>query len=779
MRIFRSSLVLSCLAMIASGGAAYAADTDVLDEVVVTAQKRVQNIKDVPISIIVASGESLAKQNIGNLESLASQTPNVYVARGTVSDSIYMRGVGSGVNMGFEQSVATFVDGVYHGRSRYSRGVFVDIERVEVLRGPQSTYFGNNAIGGAFSVVTRKPGKEWEGSASTSYETEGQESITEVAGGGPLSDTLGVRFAAHYSDLGGWLKNLSTGDRNPGITDKFGRITLAWQPSADWLVTLRGEVGDQNAIAPAATQLINCPNTLPASARPGACAYAAATNTETKLDFRRSSIAGEKGFADSNEVMLNLENTGDGVGFAAQFAYTEYEVGQSGHPSSIPVPFFQYTNPEKYDQTSLEMKWTSPADAKINYIVGAYGMKNNLDSRASVVLSFLTPIISFLETVPPAFGGLPPGVLSSLTPLGLNAGLAQEETAYSVFGAVTFPLTEQLSSTVGARWTSSEKKATQGGFSITALSPYGDTFRAVPSYLSAFAGAFTGVTAHSNKAQIKDDAFLPSANLVYKLSDDASAYASYSKGFKAGGFDATETTGDPTRLVYRPEEVEAFELGLKTTMLDGRLSTNIAVFDNEYTDLQNSVVQFTATSTFVKVTNVGKLNSRGIEFDAAWKLSDFWRIGVNVASLDAKYKNYTDAACNIVQTQAKPTGCTQDLTGKSPPFAPKSSGSTRLGFAYPVAASLVLTGDAVVSFSDSYDLLGDDDPVARQAAWQKYDLRLGLGRDDGKWEVAFVGKNLNDKLTRSMTNNAVGTTGAYAAFVDRGKQLALQARVKW
>ena len=184
MRIFRSSLVLSCLAMIASGGAAYAADTDVLDEVVVTAQKRVQNIKDVPISIIVASGESLVKQNIGNLESLASQTPNVYVARGTISDSIYMRGVGSGVNMGFEQSVATFVDGVYHGRSRYSRGVFVDIERVEVLRGPQSTYFGNNAIGGAFSVVTRKPGKEWEGNASTSYETEGQESITEVAGGG-------------------------------------------------------------------------------------------------------------------------------------------------------------------------------------------------------------------------------------------------------------------------------------------------------------------------------------------------------------------------------------------------------------------------------------------------------------------------------------------------------------------------------------------------------------------------------------------------------------------
>jgi outer membrane receptor protein involved in Fe transport len=790
MRLFRTGLALTGLAMVGSIGTAYAAATPVkdsgaLEEVVVTAQKRVQNLKDVPISVIVATGESLARQNITTLEDFSTRLANVYVAKGTISDSLTIRGVGSGNNAGFEQSVATFVDGVYHGRARYTRGNFVDLARVEVLRGPQSTYFGNNAIGGAFSITTRRPGKEWEGDASASYEFVGQELVTDVAVGGPLSDTVGIRVATHYSDLGGWLKNLSSGDRNPGVKDKFGRITLDWQPNEDWTVVLKGEFGKQDAVVPAATQLTNCPPAAPFTPS-GACTYALALGTETLTDKRRSGIPGAKGSLENREVALTVERHGDGVGLFGQVAYSKYNMYTSGDPSGIPVPFFGYNQDESYDQTSFELRLTSPDDSKLKYIAGVYGIQNHLNTDSSISLEFLTPIISFLETLPPQFGGLPPGILSALTPLGLNVGLLQKETAYSAFGAVTWPFTDQLSATVGARWTTSDKSGTSYGKSNTNHDPFANSYTEITGTafggfldLQSFASAFTGMTKHTTSSKIKDSAFLPSVSVQYKATDDMSLYGSYSKGFKAGGFDSSETTGLVENMSYDPESVRAFEVGAKSVWLNGRLSVNVAVFDSQYSDLQNAAVQFTDTTTFIKVTNAGALSTRGVELDAAWRLNDVWRLGVNVATLDAKFKNYPNAGCTVLQIEATPVGCTQDLSGKSPAFSPKYSGSARLGAVVPVGSRLQFSGDLVLSFSDSYDLLGTNDATSRQVKWQRWDLRLALGSADGKWEAALVGKNLTDEQTVSLGNNAVATPGSYAALVDRGRQVAIQARYKW
>ncbi len=790
MRLFRTGLALTGLAMVGSIGTAYAAatpvkDTGALEEIVVTAQKRVQNLKDVPISVIVATGEALARQNITTLEDFSTRLANVYVAKGTISDSLTIRGVGSGNNAGFEQSVATFVDGVYHGRARYTRGNFVDLARVEVLRGPQSTYFGNNAIGGAFSVTTRRPGKEWEGDASASYEFVGQELVTDVAVGGPLSDTVGIRLATHYSDLGGWLKNLSSGDRNPGVKDKFGRITLDWQPNEDWTVVLKGEFGKQDAVVPAATQLTNCPPAAPFTPS-GACTYALALGTETVADNRRSGIPGARGSLENREVALTVERHGDGVGLFGQVAYSKYNMYTSGDPSGIPVPFFGYNQDESYDQTSFELRLTSPDDSKLKYIAGVYAIQNHLDTDSSISLEFLTPIISFLETIPAQFGGLPPGILSALTPLGLNVGLLQKETAYSAFGAVTWPFTDQLSATVGARWTTSDKSGTSYGKSNTNHDPFANSYTEITGTafggfldLQSFASAFTGMTKHTTSSKIKDSAFLPSVSVQYKATDDMSLYGSYSKGFKAGGFDSSETTGLVDNMSYDPESVRAFEVGAKSVWLNGRLSVNVAVFDSQYSNLQNAAVQFTDTTTFIKVTNAGALSTRGVELDAAWRLNDVWRLGVNVATLDAKFKNYANAGCTVVQLQATPVGCTQDLSGKSPAFSPKYSGSARLGAVVPVGSTLQFSGDLVLSFSDSYDLLGTNDATSRQVKWQRWDLRLGLGSADGKWEAALVGKNLTDEQTISLANNAVATPGSYAALVDRGRQVAIQARYKW
>jgi outer membrane receptor protein involved in Fe transport len=263
-----------------------------LEEVVVTAQKRDESLQDVPISMQVVSGNTIAKMEISDLSVMAQQLPNVYISPGNVSNNIYIRGVGSGGNGGFEQSVGTFVDGVYHGRSRLSQTLLVDIERVEVLRGPQSIYFGNNSIAGAFSVTTRRPGDTLEGYAKASYETERDEPAIEVGVGGPLTDTVGFRLVGRYSDLDGWMDNQGTGDKNPQIKNEFVRGWLDWDITENWQTSLKAEYGKQKSKGTFGTQMTQCPPKAPFTS--GAfCQVALATGTNTQFDFTRASIPGE------------------------------------------------------------------------------------------------------------------------------------------------------------------------------------------------------------------------------------------------------------------------------------------------------------------------------------------------------------------------------------------------------------------------------------------------------------------------------------------------------
>lgn len=738
-----------------------------LEEIVVTAQKREQNLQDVPISLLVTTGESLAKQNLVRLEDLTQQMPNVHVSRGTIADQLTIRGVGSGLNGGFEQSVGTFVDGVYHGRGHFSQSSFVDVERVEVLRGPQSIYFGNNAIGGAFSVTTRKPGNSWSTQAQASYEVEARESTIEVGTGGPVSDTLGLRFAARYSDMDGWLENLGSGKRNPGIEDKFARATLQWQPGELWTTTLKAEYGKQDSIGPIAMQMTNCPPLPPFVAPAGSCNIALANGIETEFDDRRTSNPGEYGFLETKEFVLNVERQGDGIGFSGTLARTDYDYMVTGDPDGTTAAFFSFSAPETYEQTSLELRMTSPESSRLKYIAGVYGLRGSLNTQTRIQLGFLsTPVAARV----PALAGY--------TPIGRLSILDQDEDSYSVFGAVTWPFTDKFSGTVGGRWARADKDAVQSSTAISFTSPVADKFFELPLALQPLAQPFVGGVRHSVPISRSDDDFIPSFNLQYKPADHLSFYASYSEGFKAGGFDASEASGDPARLTFDPEQVQATEIGFKSFWLGRALSLNVAAFNNDYEDLQQAVTQFNATGAYIVVMNVGELRSRGVELELDWQISDMWRFGFNFASLDATYMNYSNAGCTARQTFLTPPGttCTQNLSGKAPPFAADYSGSTRLGFSAPVTAGLQLSSDLVVSFSDAYAVISSEDPEIEQGAWQKVDLRLALGSADGRWEVALLGKNLGDKQVANFATSSVGTAGSFSRLADRGRSATLQVR---
>ena len=216
-------------------------------EIVVTAQRRAENLQRVPISAEVVGAPALAQQNLTSLNDIGSVRPSIRVSNGLRSNAIYVRGTGSGDSQSFDQSVGTFIDDIYHGRSRGSAATFLDLDHVEILKGPQTTFFGNNAIAGAFNIVTKKPGKDLDGWAraliSPDSGTNGGQYALEGGVTVPFSDSFGVRVAGTYNGQKGWLYDTNFRDKRPNVSALAGRVTARWTPTDKLDVVLKGEIG--------------------------------------------------------------------------------------------------------------------------------------------------------------------------------------------------------------------------------------------------------------------------------------------------------------------------------------------------------------------------------------------------------------------------------------------------------------------------------------------------------------------------------------------------------
>ena len=197
-----------------------------LDDIIVVAQKREEGLSDVPISISAVSGEQVESYGLTNLEQVASSVPNLRITQTAIANRIAIRGIASGDNKGFEQSVALFSDGIYFGRDQLSRIPLVDLERIEILRGPQPTLFGNNAIAGAVNMVSRRPSNEFEGSVNALYEFNHQEARITGVLSGPLSDSIGARLVGNYRTMDGYFFNTRQNRNEPNVREAFVRGIL-------------------------------------------------------------------------------------------------------------------------------------------------------------------------------------------------------------------------------------------------------------------------------------------------------------------------------------------------------------------------------------------------------------------------------------------------------------------------------------------------------------------------------------------------------------------------
>jgi outer membrane receptor protein involved in Fe transport len=740
--------------------------------IIVTAQGREQRLQDVPISASVATGEAIQRSALNDLQAVTAAIPSVRISPGPGADNINIRGVGSGVNAGFEQSVSTFVDGAYRGRGRSVRAALFDLERVEVLKGPQTTFFGNNAIAGAFNVVTRKPGRDFEYNASALYVPADGEYAVEAGMSAPLTETLAVRLAGKFSGMNGYSLNAVNDEWGPHLRDFIGRASFLWEPSDTWEMVGRIDYGRNRDREQAQYQIINCPPPAEFGGPRGACANALAGrggSIDDELDYNASVIPSSYDYEFVEAALTNRWALGE-LQLTSLTSYFQHDFAQISTvlPFDIPgiggTPFLNsLLNTDVAESYSQELRLESAAGENVEWMIGAYYSRQD----------FVAQLLSGSYFAPFGLRGAP--FYNANTPTANLTELDETAETLSAFASATINATEALQINLGARYSDVRKRDERDVVSGTA-SPIAtfDNFvpapEAVQMQIARASGSELGPFENPRRTDRK---FMPSVSVQYDLSPELMGYAAYTKGFKAGGYALNSVKNE-----FDPETVDAYEVGLKGSLLDRRLSFALAAYRSDYKNLQESTADFRLDGTVIfLVKNVAESRSQGVDFSTTFRAADWLTLRADVGYLDAKYTSFPNAACTAYQQLVQPTPCLQDLSGGRKSFAPEYSGSVGSTITLPVGA-LDLRFEPTVYFTSSYYGQATADPELLQDGFAKFDMRVGIGPNDRRWEVALIGKNLTNKVTSSYWNSVPTSPGTTMALVERPRSIGVQLSVR-
>lgn len=335
------------------------------DDIVVTAQRREERLQDVPISVSVATAQSLKEANISSLEELGQATPGLTISKATTAYSINVRGVGSGTNIGFEQSVAVFLDGIHHGRSRTIRSDFFDVDRIEVLKGPQTTFFGANAIAGAVNITSKKPEDSFEANASALFSPNYGEYDVQAGVSLPITPDLAVRIAGRLSGMDGYIDMPRLNMKGPNLNDKQGRISVLWTPSDKLTVEARYDISRSRGTGQYVLELTNCPPP-PGLPTVGQCArnLGLVTNLDGQLNYSADIQGPNPAGTYSDEVALTARYDLGEVTFVSTTGYYKqnfFFYSDSSAPYPAPGPlgsdyYFRSTSLDTTDQFSQELR---------------------------------------------------------------------------------------------------------------------------------------------------------------------------------------------------------------------------------------------------------------------------------------------------------------------------------------------------------------------------------------------------------------------------------------
>jgi iron complex outermembrane receptor protein len=606
----------------------------VLEDVVVTARKRSEDLQKTPISITAMSAEALEARGVTKVTELSNFTPNLIFQNipsnsGVASNaSVYIRGIGQNdFAPTIEPGVGIYIDGVYLGRT--VGGVFdlIDVERVEVLRGPQGTLFGRNTIGGAVSITTQEPDSTFAAKADVKY---GTDNLFNVRGSVnlPLNDAVALRVSGGHLRQDGYVDRPFDG-RDLG--DKFsttlrGALLAKLTPdlkvvlAADYFLdkshgppvvitgvgNLEGFVALENALAGSGAP----PPSFGGPGNPALCLTPAFLNTPGCYNSRYFSRDTNFGSGPNSSRVESWSASGTvtwNLGPAEMKSITAYrslEGAFAQDRDGSPIKINHVADSYDQQQFSQELQFQGAAfDARLNWLVGLYYFTEDGAN--------LNPV-DFL-------------------PVALQSGGRFDYESWAAFTQETLRLTDKLSVTAGLRYTNDKKDYTPDQF-FTAL-PFGPLFTCFTPTIHACAVGDRVVPETVVKA--RSDAVTPMVNVSYQVTDDTMAYATFSQGYKSGGFTQRIFPPEASLPAFDPEKVDSFETGVKFQTSDRRLRLNVATYLTKYRDLQLLVADGTRVGPFY--TNAGRAEIKGFEAELSAVPGDGWRLDATAGLTDAEF----------------------------------------------------------------------------------------------------------------------------------------------
>ena len=700
--------------------------------IVVTAQRRSENVQRVPISIAAFSNKALESANISTVQDLGRIAPNFQATKGVQSSFLRLnvRGIGAAGNTTIEPSVAVFVDGIYVPRAGAVVGALMDMESVEVLRGPQGTLFGRNASVGALSLHSAAPTGHFAARATAEiangdrYRTEGFINV-------PISDNVAVRVAAMSQWFGGYWTNQVDGRQYGGQDEQAIRASLrATFGNVEWIVR-----GDYNqASGDAFTNLDFDPATVSTAQLAGLRTRLGGQLPDTNLNDRIlnqhvTADLDDRQFGASSTLSLDL-----GGGTVRMInSYRDWKNDQlDGDVIFTPVPIASRTGEYRSKSHNHELQFISPSrtwlDGHLDLVAGLYYFSE--DYRLDEQLHMNSQYCNALVAAGPGRTACN-GFLTSNG--GLNAAdqdVFQTVNSYAAYGQATFHLSDNWAVTAGGRWTRDDKS---GSYAQRVTNPFIVPFRAAEVLTFP---------------DLSEERFTYRASLNWKPTRDVMVFANHSTGYKSGGYNSgggspALSTFDPagnlisTRRLFGQETVKNYELGARTSWLDRALTANITFYRMDIKGYQDRA--FDGTSFTIR--NAGNLRQQGFELDLIAAPTRNLTFTGSLAYLDSAFTDYRNAP------GLPGIGGTQDLTGKPVTFSPEFQGrlavdwkgdigSTGLGWA--VNGNLSLVSDQFIG------LVTDANPQTLQDGYALLGARFTVRGTGDRWSLSLFGNNLTN-----------------------------------
>jgi iron complex outermembrane receptor protein len=758
MRLALAGTVLFVVALPAQAQTTPDKDTD---DIVVTARQRAENVQTVPIAVSVVSGEQLDRAYTVNTQQLSLLVPSLnYSSANPRNTAFTIRGLGSSVvavsqaNDGLEGGVGFYIDQVYHARPATAAFDFSDIDRIEVLRGPQGTLFGKNSTAGAISITTRLPTFTPEASEEISV---GSFNYVQAKASAslPLTDTIAVRISGLVTRRDGVIRNIVTGEDHNGIGNQAVRGQLLFQPNDRVSVRLIADFTNFESNCCTQVDLRVAPTLKPAARQYPALAaglgympasldpYDRVTDIDAALGVNTNE-GGVSAIANWNLGAATLTSV-------TAWRFWNWDAANDRDYTGLPIQLIQHI-PSRQDQYSQELRLASNGQGAFSYVGGLYFFRQRVIGRP---ISIYGPLAAYYLIGPTTGAAATPVPGNLLDGYGSDGRTDFQSNSYAAFGEVNWRPLSGLTITGGLRYTYEKKHGSYDTFTFGGLQTANAALNSAK--LSILRG-------QDYAARVNGGALTGRANLAYQVTADILGYASFARGAKSGGINMSglplDNANQPAlnTAVVKPEQNTTYEIGLKTRLFDRRLTLNVDAYYTRVTDFQANVTDTGAAAALrTYLANIPKVTVKGIEGDASLQVTRQFSLNASAAYSDGKYDSYPNGPCPIERIASTTTIC--NLSGVALPGLPKWSVTYAGDYALPIRqldGSITLHVDGRSQTRQFGDPTGSAYTVI--GGYTLVNGSVGFRSRHG-WEIAVFARNLFDRDYIQNVTIQAGNTG--------------------